>query len=295
MNYDVVIIGGGASGLQSGIQALKKGYNDVIILEREMDLGGNLNLFIHDGFDSMTGPELASKYVREFKELGGKFKVKSNVLRLNSNREITYISPEDKLNTITADKVIIASGIRERFTGNIVVPIHKYSGIFTIAAAHKLINFKGFLPGKNVVIIGRNRWSLLLARRFIIEGAKVKAFIINEYLESKIREEDLKIIEGFNIPIMRNCTISEISGGDRINEVTVLDLESDIEESLDCDSLIISVGYYPSIDFLEDNIKVTNSFKTNSEGIYVCGTARLGEDLLESSYKDAIRLFEGNV
>lgn len=292
MTYDVIIIGGGASGLQAGIQALKKGYKNTLILEREDYLGGNLNLFIHSGFDKLTGPELATKLIREFKSLGGEYKVKTNVLNVGKEKQVTYVNPDEKIVTISSKKIIIASGIRERFTGNIIIPIHKYSGIFTIAAAHKMINFKGYLPGKNVVISGRNRWSLFLARRLFIEGANIKAFLIDEHAEMNISNEDLKIIEGFNIPIIKNCTICELSGGDRIEEVTVYNRESKEEKIISCDSLIISVGYYPSIDFIKDDeIIIGKEYKTNSEGIYVCGTARLGEEILETSYMDAINLF----
>lgn len=288
MVYDVVIIGGGASGLQAGIQALKKGYKKTLILERESYLGGNLNLFIHNGFNGVTGPELSSALIKEYKQLGGEYKTNSSVLKLTKNKEITYISPNDKIATISSEKIVIASGIRERFTGNIIIPTHRYSGIFTIAAAHKIINFKGYLPGKEVVIVGRNRWSLILARRFYIEGAKVKAVLIDDYQGAKITDDDLKIIDGFNIPIIKNSIIDELSGSDRIEEVTILNLSTQKEEAISCDSLVISVGYYPETKYLDESIKISSDYKTNIDGIYVCGTARLGEDGLEVSYKEEV-------
>lgn len=290
MRYDVVIIGGGASGLQAGIEALKKGYKNTLIIERENYLGGNLNLFIHNGFKDMTGPELSTILFREYENLGGQYKVNASVLKLSHKKEITYISPKDGFTTISAEKVVIATGIRERFTGNIIIPIHKYSGIFTVASAHKIINYKGYLPGKEVVIVGRNRWSLFLARRFYIEGAKVKAFLIDEYLGAKITQEDLKIIEGFNIPIIENSRISELSGNDRVEEVTIINLETNEENTISCDSLVINVGYYPSYEFIDAEINIKDGYETSIEGIYICGTARLGEDILETSYLDGEEL-----
>lgn len=287
MVYDVIIIGGGASGLSAGIESLKRGYKNTLILEREDFLGGNLNLFIHNRDENITGPEFSSKLVREFKSLGGEYKVNTTAITVSEEKEITYINPKDKVTKVKAEKIIIATGLRERFTGNIIIPIHKYTGILTVAAAHKMINFKGLLPGKEVVIVGRNRWSLNLARRFVIEGAKVKAFLLDSSIDCKIREEDLDIIKDFNIPIIRNCAVTELSGGDRVEEVTILNLDNDVEEYITCDSLVISVGYYRQLEVIRDKaIKLGANQETNVPGIYVCGTARLGEDLLECSHID---------
>ena len=291
MIYDVVIIGGGASGLKTGIEALKKQNKKTLIIESEDYLGGNLNLFIHHGFNNMTGPELATLLVRKYKDLGGEFKVKSTVLSLDKDRNITYISPNEGIQTISAKKVVIASGMQERFTGNINIPIHKFTGIFTIASAHKLINFKGVLPAKEVVIIGKNRWSLILARRFFIEGAKVKAILVDKNFGKSIKEEDFKIIEGFNIPVIKNCEIIELSGTTRVEEIVINNLDTNIEETIPCDGVIISVGYYPEIDFIQDKFEILENHNTNFEDVYICGTARLGEVVLETSYTDVPNIF----
>lgn len=298
LQYDLIIIGGGASGLSAGVTALKNGVNKVLILDRNDDLGGNLNLFIHRGFgeyylnESVTGPELASKLINDYVLLGGEYKKESQVLDINDEKTVTFVNPQDGVQSICGKSIIIASGCREKYTGNIIVPIHKYTGIFTVASAHKLVNFQGYLPGKEVIIVGKNRWSLLLARRLVIEGAKVMAIIDNS-TNGFITKEDKELIAGFDIRIIENSNIIELSGKDRIGSVGIQKYDDGSFEEINCDSLILTVGYHPQIQFIKGtNIKVNQleelvveNYKTSVDGIFACGTVVSGEAGLEVSGK----------
>ena len=148
--YDLVIIGAGASGLSAGISALKSGIKDVLILEKEDVLGGNLNLFIDNGFGeyylnkTVTGPELGSILIRDYKALEGKYKLNTRVLEINRDKVITYVNPEEGIQEIEAKAIILAAGCREKYTGNILIPIHKFTGIFTTGSAHRLVNYNGY-------------------------------------------------------------------------------------------------------------------------------------------------------
>ncbi|MGL5353487.1 MAG: NAD(P)/FAD-dependent oxidoreductase, partial [Clostridium sp.] len=291
-NYNLIIVGGGASGLTAGVEALKRGVKDVLIIERNSDLGGNLNVFIHKGFgeyylgDEVTGPELSSFLIREFKALGGIIKVETQVLEVTKGRVVSYVNPNEGLTEASASTIIIASGCRDRYTGNIIVPIHKYTGIFTIGAAHRLINLEGYLPGKEVVILGKSKWALILARRLIIEGAKIKAIIDNSP-NGFITEEELDIVEGFNIPIINMANVIELSGNEKIESVGIQSDEDESVTNISCDCLILSVGYFPEIDFLRkakvklDDEKLrleTRGYETSIKGICAWGTVLDGEE-----------------
>lgn len=291
VNYNLVIIGGGASGLSAGVEALKRGIKKVLIIERNNDLGGNLNVFIHKGFgkyylgEDVTGPELSSFLIREYKALGGNIKIETQVLEVTKGRIVSYVNPKEGVREITAGAIIVASGCRDRYTGNIIVPIHKYTGIFTIGSAHRLVNIEGYLPGRKVIILGKSKWALILARRLIIEGAKIKAIIDNSP-NGFATEEELDIVEGFDIPIINSSSVVEILGNERIEVVGIQSNENESIEDIDCDSLILSVGYFPEIDFLRkaklnlDDEKlqlITNNYETSIKGIYACGTVLNGE------------------
>ncbi|MGG7145025.1 NAD(P)/FAD-dependent oxidoreductase [Clostridium nigeriense] len=285
LQYDLIIIGGGASGLSAGVSALQNGIKKVLILERNSDLGGNLNLFIHGGFgkyylgEDVTGPELASELIREFKANGGEYKLDTEVLDLTDDKIVSYVNPEEGIQDIKARAVIIASGCREKYTGNINVPIHKYTGIYTLVSAHKLVNLQGYLPGREVVILGKNNWSLILARRLFIEGAKVNA-IIDGSNKGFLDENGKSFIKGFDINIIKNNRVVDLYGNERIEGIDIENNSDGTVNSIKCDSLILTVGYSPEIQFLrKTNINIdekrhiiVNNNETSVDGIYACGT-----------------------
>ncbi|MFU7517920.1 NAD(P)/FAD-dependent oxidoreductase, partial [Clostridium sp. HCS.1] len=98
---------------------------------------------------------------------------------------------------------------------NINIPIHKYTGIYTLVSAHKLIYLQGYLPGKKVVILGKNKWSLLLATRLIVEGADVKA-IIDKSNKNDVNDREEKCIKDMNINVIVNSRVVELHGNGRI-------------------------------------------------------------------------------
>ena len=305
LQYDLIIIGGGASGLSAGVSALQHGLKKVLLLERNSDLGGNLNLFINEGFGKyylgkdVTGPELSSELIREFKAHGGEYKLDTEVLEVTTNKIVTYVNPNEGIQDIKAGAIIIASGCRERFTGNINIPIHKYTGIYTLVSAHRLINLHGYLPGKKVVILGKNNWSLILATRLIVEGAEVKA-IIDKSNKNYLNDRAEKFIKDMNINIIENSRVVELHGNERIASIDVENKEDKSILSIDCDSLILTVGYFPEIAFVRKaNIKIdekrnliVNNNETSAKGIFACGSVLTRDTELFKSGEDGYKVGE---
>lgn len=305
LQYDLIIIGGGASGLSAGVSALQHGIKKVLLLERNSDLGGNLNLFINEGFGKyylgkdVTGPELSSELIREFKAHGGEYKLDTEVLEVTTNKIVTYVNPNEGIQDIKAGAIIIASGCRERFTGNINIPIHKYTGIYTLVSAHRLINLHGYLPGKKVVILGKNNWSLILATRLIVEGAEVKA-IIDKSNKNYSNDRAEKFIKDMNINIIENSRVVELHGNERIESIDVENKEDKSILSIDCDSLILTVGYFPEIAFVRKaNIKIdekrnliVNNNETSAKGIFACGSVLTRDTELFKSGEDGYKVGE---
>ena len=291
--YDLIIVGSGASGLSAGISALKSGIKNVLILEKEDVLGGNLNLFINNGFGEyylnniVTGPELGSILIKDYKELGGEYKISTRVLEINRDKVITYVNPNEGIQEVEANAIVLAAGCREKYTGNIMIPIHKFTGIFTTGAAHRLVNYSGYLPGKEVIITGDDMWTFILARRLVIEGANLKGIVTERKCFNR---DELDIVNGFNIPIIYTSEVIEIEGEERVNLAKVKNIETEEITSIECDSLILSVGYLPDNDFIRkmslimdgDRIYSENN-KTSVEGIFITGTMEKGiTDLFKS-------------
>lgn len=300
IEYDLIVIGSGASGLLAGITALKEGVKNVLIIEKEDSLGGNLNLFINNGFGEfylghkVTGPEFGSELISEFISLGGTYKNNTKVLDVNRDKIVTYVNPEEGISEILGNTIVLASGCREKYTGNIIVPIHKYTGIFTTAAAHRLINFEGFLPGKDVILSGNNIWTLLLARRLTVEGANVVSIITER---STFEDKDMEVLQGFNIPIIYESEINEVGGGDRIEWIRANNIRNNGNYIIACDSLVLSVGYYPEVDYLKSlDIKIHSTGiehddnKIGIDDVFCCGTIANGIFSLLNSGEEGLKV-----
>lgn len=299
--YDLVIIGAGASGILAGIAALEENVEEVLIIEQEEDLGGNLNLFINNDFgdfhlgENVPGPAFASILITTYISLNGKFKNNTRVIEVSDDKKIKYVNPYEGEVDIKAKKIILASGCREKYTGNIIVPIHKYTGIFSTASAHRLVNINGLLPGREVILSGNTIWTYILARRLVIEGAKVKGIVTSR---KRLDEELSKIIDGFNIPVIFNSEVVEVGGSERIEWVRIENCSiKEDSEVIECDSLILAVGYYPELDYLKNsNIKLNGdylyqeNYKTSIEDIYCCGTIINGRNGLFSSGEEGYKV-----
>lgn len=299
--YDLVIIGAGASGILAGIAALEENVEKVLIIEQEEDLGGNLNLFINNDFgdfhlgENVPGPAFASILITTYISLNGKFKNNTRVIEVSDDKKIKYVNPYEGEVDIKAKKIILASGCREKYTGNIIVPIHKYTGIFSTASAHRLVNINGLLPGREVILSGNTIWTYILARRLVIEGAKVKGIVTSR---QRLDEELSKIIDGFNIPVIFNSEVVEVGGSERIEWVRIENCSiKEDSEVIECDSLILAVGYYPELDYLKNsNIKLNGdylyqeNYKTSIEDIYCCGTIINGRNGLFNSGEEGYKV-----
>lgn len=292
--YDLVIIGGGISGMTSAISALENGCKNVLILEREETYGGVLNQCIHCGFtiedEKLAGPEVIGMVKDKLDSYEYELKLKTTVLDVSNNKKITFINEQDGIKTIKAKAIVLATGCRERYTGSVLIPTSKFTGVFTIGNAHRIINLDGVLPGKNPVIIANSKWALILAVRTELEGGKVEALVVNNESGYKISDEDRKIIEGLNIKVIEKAKLLEVAGGRRVNSVKVLDLETLEEKSFSCDSLFLSVGYYPEVSMIEkldierkngDKALEVKDYRTSVEWIFACGNLIHGDDCEE--------------
>lgn len=289
--YDLIVIGGGVSGMTSATVALEDGIKKVMIIERESSLGGLLNQCIHNGFGKkrlkteITGPEYINLIYEKLNYYNVDIKLNTQVINVSKDKIVTYVNPKEGIQKVYAKAIILASGCRESFDGNADIETRDLLGIFTIEDSHRIINFEGYLLGKEPVIVAKNRWDLVVAKRFLIEGAKVRALIIQKNNIFTFNEEDKKIIEDIDIPIMIDGEIKEIMGNKRIEGVRIYTKDIDEWTIVACDSLILSVNHFPELEYISkedfefDNltksIKVSN-FKTNVDGIFACGNLIYG-------------------
>lgn len=305
----VVIIGGGPAGLAAAISVKSSGVNDILILERDKELGGILNQCIHNGFglhtfkEELTGPEYAGRYIEKVKELGIEYKLNTMVLDITKDKVVTAMNDTDGLFMIKADAVILAMGCRERPRGALNIPGTRPSGIFSAGTAQRLVNREGYMPGKKVVILGSGDIGLIMARRMTLEGAKVMAVAELMPYSGGLKRNIVQCLNDFDIPLLLSHTVTEIKGKDRVEAVVISEVGPDgrpvhgTETEYECDTLLLSVGLLPenelsksagvSLSRITGGPQVNESLETNIPGIFACGNVLHVHDLVDYVSEEA--------
>lgn len=303
MDYDVVIVGGGPSGMSAGMSATSVGAK-TLILERDVRLGGVLNQCIHNGFgmsyfnEELTGPEYAYKLAKMVKEKNVDVKLNAFVSNIDEKNNIITVISENGFEKISYKALVLACGCRERTAGSISLCGTRPSGVYPAGLVQKMINHYGKLPGKEAVILGSGDIGLVMAKRLTLEGVKVKGVFEIMKSSSGLARNITQCLQDFEIPMYYGHTISRVVGNEKVEGIYFAKVDENLkpiketEKFVKCDTVLLSVGLIPENDLLENKIEmdkktksaVVNEYRqTSIKNIFVSGNVLHIHDLADNA------------
>ena len=303
-NIDVLIIGAGPAGVAAGIGARREGAENVVVLERDWDLGGILQQCIHPGFglrtfkEELTGPEYMHRFIEQAHSEGVEFRTNTMVFQIDKDNTVWTMNKQRGIEALHPKAIVLTMGCRERPLGAIRIPGTRPSGIYTAGTAQRFVNMEGYMPGKRAVILGSGDIGLIMARRMIWEGAEVEGVYEVMSWPGGLRRNIAQCLDDYGIPFHLRTTVTRIHGQDRLEGVTVAKVDEHMtpikgtERFVECDTLLLAIGLIPENELsrmagleihpVTGGPVVNDLLQTTNPAVFAAGNVVIVYDLVDN-------------
>jgi thioredoxin reductase len=277
--HDVIIIGGGPSGLATALALSQAGTRDVVVLEREAEAGGIPRHCGHKGFAPyknfglMTGPHLARLLREQTKALD--IRTSTTVLEFTLRGNLRVHSTQGIVE-MRAGKIVLATGTRESSRAARLIGGNKIKGVMNTGELQQRVYLNGEKPFKRPVLVG-SEWvsysTLLTCRHLHVKPVMMLAeeseHAAPGYFTFGARLLGTKVVQG--------AKLAAIHGHYCVEAVEIE--QNGARRTVQCDAVVLTGKFrsesalYAS-GFLEREghaPKVSERFKTSMPNIYAVG------------------------
>jgi NADPH-dependent 2,4-dienoyl-CoA reductase/sulfur reductase-like enzyme len=302
INADIMVIGAGPAGMAAALRASETGIKDILLVDRLPEPGGILQQCVHNGFGlhkfklDLTGPEFADQYIKKISQTNINVMLHTMVIEMTLDGKVIMSNEEDGLVEVSPKAIVMSMGCRERTRQQVAIPGTRPSGIFTAGVAQRFMNIEGYVPGREIVVVGSGDIGMIMARRMTLEGAKVRAVTEIMPYPGGLTRNVVQCLNDFDIPLYLKHNVVEIRGKDRVTGVKIAKLDDKgkpTNETFDipCDTLLFSVGLIPenelsrmiSLDLspVTGGPYIDDNYQTSKKGVFICGNAAFVNDLAD--------------
>ncbi|MGL6106080.1 FAD-dependent oxidoreductase [Romboutsia sp.] len=290
--YDLIIIGAGASGILCAIEGSKKGIENILLIEKDPILGGALSAGDYNisKNNKITGKEFKENLFKEFDKYSNIDTLLGTMaLKIEDNNEVVITSTKG-IEKIKGKKIILCNGAKEGSRKAVGMVGDRCSGIYTVGMAKKIFNMDNMIPGKNILVYGNETLYML---ENDLKNHNVNIVGIVTFGENK---------ETFGVSdtIYDGYEITSIKGEGRVEEV-VLNKGSE-QLKVNCDTIIfarpmLSDGLVAmrsgiNLNSVTTGPVVDKSFMTSRENIFACGNGIYIHESIEDIESECVRVIE---
>jgi len=274
MDFDVIIIGGGAAGLSAALWCDELGLN-TLLLESNAELGGQL-LWIyneiknHLGSEAKNGRELRDIFVRQIETRNFTLRLETKVREVDLEKKSVVL---EKGETLFARAIIIAAGIKRRKLN--VAGEEKFQNKGIIQSGKRDQNL---VKGKTAAIIGGG--DAAFENALILAETATKVLLVHRGKDFRARKEFVgKVLENPKVEILTETVLTKFIGNEEIEAVELKNLKTGDTKILPAEAALIRIGVAPDTEIFRGKIdldergyiKIDSRCETNVKDIFAVG------------------------